>query len=148
MEENDSLRRSGGSSPRTIASAGGKRLTVRPLSLAVDWSSRRRRGGGNRGQGEAAMPRSTSTLTSTATTTTTTTAPGASRAASSVDALTPTHQVQHGVDNLPIRHLSHLDQADQHGEFEAVVHRHRNHLLGPLDVTKRRALEVRHRDGV
>lgn len=59
-----------------------------------------------------------------------------------------THQVQHGVDDFPIGHLSHLDQADQHGELEAVVHRHRHHLLGPLDVTERRALEVRHRDGV
>lgn len=54
--------------------------------------------------------------------------------------LLATHQVQHGVDDLPVGHLSHLDQTDQHGEFEAVVHRHRHHLLGPLDITERRAL--------
>jgi len=50
------------------------------------------------------------------------------------------YQVQHGVDDLPIGHLSHLDEADEHGEFETVVHRHRHHLLGPLDITERRAL--------
>lgn len=58
-----------------------------------------------------------------------------------------THQMKHGVDNFPIRHLSHFDQPDQHGEFQAVVHRHRHHLLGPFNVTERWTFYVRHRDG-
>lgn len=59
---------------------------------------------------------------------------------------TVTHQVKHGVDNFPIRHLSHFDQPDQHGEFQAVVHRHRHHLLGPFNVTERWTFHVRHRN--
>lgn len=55
-----------------------------------------------------------------------------------------TYQVQNGVDDLAVGDLSDLDESDQHGEFEAIVHRHRDHFLGPLDVTERRALHVHH----
>lgn len=54
-----------------------------------------------------------------------------------------TYQVQHGVDHLPVRDLSDLDQPDQDGELEVVRHRHFHHFLWSLDVAKGRPRKVR-----
>lgn len=121
----------GRSRERSLSRARSRDFSRRSLTVRLShrWTSRRR--GRHR-----ATPGPTATAT----------APGALRSAllrsapSATARFARTHQVQHGVDDLPIGHLSHLDQADQHGELEAVVHRHRHHLLGPLDVTERRAL--------
>lgn len=55
-----------------------------------------------------------------------------------------TYQMKYCVDDFPIRHLFNLDKSNQHGKFQAVIHRHRNNFLGSLDVTKRRTVQVRH----
>lgn len=54
-----------------------------------------------------------------------------------------TYQVQHGIDHLPVRDLSDLDQPDQDGELEIVRHRHFDHLFRPFDFAKGRPRKVR-----
>lgn len=38
----------------------------------------------------------------------------------------------------------HLDEADEHGELDAVVHGHPDEVLGVFNVTERGYTEVRH----
>lgn len=52
--------------------------------------------------------------------------------------------MQDGVDHLTIRHLPDLDQADEHCEFQAVVHSHPDDFFRTLNVTEWRTLKVRH----
>lgn len=54
--------------------------------------------------------------------------------------------MQHGVDDLPVRDLADLDEADQDGKLEVVRHGHLDHLLRPLDLAEGRPREVRHSD--
>lgn len=44
-----------------------------------------------------------------------------------------THQVQDGVDHLPVRHLANFDESDENGELEVIRHRHPDNLLRPLN---------------
>jgi len=45
-----------------------------------------------------------------------------------------THQVEDGVDNLMVRHLSDFDEADEDGELDVVCSHHPDDVLGPLDL--------------
>ena len=52
--------------------------------------------------------------------------------------------MKYGVYNFPVRHLSHLDETDENGKFQAVVHCHSHNFLRSLNVTEGRILKVRH----
>lgn len=45
-----------------------------------------------------------------------------------------THQMQNGVDHLPVGHLADFDEPDEQPELEVVRRCHADNLLGPLDL--------------